>query len=139
MKNYQIAGFIGVILIVAFIFSPIAVINNHIATVIPVFHNFILGNGFWDWLDISAFSITLTIISFVIAYFIVKRKGMGIIITTSVALISALFILAAVWITDLNTIGEKSLDFHYGWGWILCLAGFIALYFSGIKIKQSNC
>jgi len=136
MKDYQLLGFLGVFFLAVFLFSPLAVVNNNIATIAPVFNNFTIADGFWKWLDISAFAVTLYIVVPLAAYFIFRGKKWGVIITASVSLISTLFILAALWITDVNTIGDKTLSFHFSWGWLPFLIGILAIYYSGSRMNK---
>lgn len=136
MKNYKIAGYSGAVLLFIFMLTPIASINNHVATILPVYDNMTIESGFWNWVDISAFAMTLAIIVPLCIYFVAKGKSLGVLITTTIAMLSSLFILVAVWVADLNAVTDNTLSFHFSYGWIVLLLSLSALYFSGAKLRQ---
>ncbi|GJQ64040.1 MAG: hypothetical protein SCALA702_30930 [Melioribacteraceae bacterium] len=136
MKNYKIAGYSGVVLLLIFLFTPIASINDSAATILPVYDNVTIASGFWNWVDISAFAMTLAFIVPLSLYFVAKGKSLGVLITTTIAMISSLFILMAVWIADLNAVTDSGLNFHFSYGWLVLLLSLTSLYFSGSKLRQ---
>ena len=115
---------------------PSAKFNSDIISIFPVWNNFKLHNGLWQWSDISFFAVTLLLVIFLIIYLLVTKKYKGLIIAGALSLFVCLIVFVALLILRTKVIGVEDVQFSYSWGLPVILAGGIISIFGGVDIKS---
>ncbi len=137
MKNYQLIGLIGIIILLICSFLPMSYLNDTAITLFPVQNNANI-EGIWIWKDIAAFSVTFTLTSLICIYLIIKNYKPGFLITISLGLVSFLFIFISLWLTSIKTMDLTEFNFSYSWWLLAVFVGFVLAYYGGAKIPKKE-
>lgn len=116
--------FTAVVVLFASAFVPLAKLGDSVITIFPVYDNFTIWNGLWEWRDISAFAVTYPVMLILILVFAVKEKSNVIKPLTGILFVLVFFILVSVLMTSTKVDGFEDLYFAFGYGWIVILFGF---------------
>lgn len=116
--------FNAVVVLFASALVPLAKLGDSIITIFPVYDNFTILNGLWEWRDISAFAVTYPVMLILILVFAVKEKSNVIKPLTGILFVLVFFILVSVLMTSTKVDGFEDLSFSFGYGWIVILLGF---------------
>lgn len=133
-SNYYF--YIGLLLYLLSFFSPIAVLNDKPITILPVFNNFSLLEGFYSWKDIAIFSITYIITFALFIIFKFRKKIMAIKFTLAVSVFSLIIIVLALFRIYQNSIGFNSIKFQFYYGIPLAFLALISLFVSTKSIVK---
>jgi hypothetical protein len=117
---------------------PSAKFNSDIISIFPVWNNFQLHHGLWQWSDISFFAVTLLLVILLIIYLLVTKKFKGLIIAGSLSLFVCLIIFVALLILSSKTAGVEDVRFSYSWGLPIVFAGGLASLFGGVDTKSKS-
>ena len=135
-RKYFLA-IIGILFCIIFSITPLAWCNTKVITLYPVFDNFLTDYKLWEWNDISAFSLTHTLLIFITIYGLKKRIAFLLKVSGSLFVINSLFVLFALLLTQINSHNYKDVVFSYGYAWFFIIIGSMLIIISGIKIKIS--
>ena len=139
MKLHQLLGLAGCLLLLIAAFVPLASVNGSAITLIPIYDNFSLGDNVWVWKDVSAFAVTFLLTALLDIYFIIRKMRIGVLIASSLGLVTIIFSYISFWLTQVKTFDFPELTFGYSINGILLLAGFALVYYSGIQTpKREN-
>jgi uncharacterized membrane protein len=116
--------FSAVVVLFASAFVPLAKLGDSVITIFPVYDNFTIWNGLWEWRDISAFAVTYPVMLILILVFAVKEKSNVIKPLSGILFVLVFFILVSVLMTSTKVDGFEDLSFSFGYGWIVILLGF---------------
>ena len=116
--------FTAVVVLFASALVPLAKLGDSIITIFPVYDNFTILNGLWEWRDISAFAVTYPVMLILILVFAVKEKSNVIKPLSGILFVLVFFILVSVLMTSTKVDGFEDLSFSFGYGWIVILLGF---------------
>lgn len=130
-------GIAALILIAASLFFPVGYVDQFPITLLPVFDNYKL-QSYWEWLDVSAFVITIVISIFVNIYLLLKKIYIGLFIITAIQFSSFFFILTALWITSINISEIDFTEFSYSFGLIILLAGIIFNLMAALFLRLNS-
>lgn len=140
MSKKQITAFAGDILLLAGALIPIARLNGHSITFLPVWNNLVLDNGLWNWRDISFFAVTMLLLILLTAYFTWKKNYAGLMWTGVLSLFIIVIVFMAILQINTKLTGIDEIMFSMSFlGWLILLAGSALVIYSGIKengIKQ---
>ncbi|MGE5352050.1 MAG: hypothetical protein ACM3P0_08200 [Acidobacteriota bacterium] len=132
MNKYQIEALTGSVLLLIAGFLPVAALKGGIVTFFPVWHNFNLDNGLWNWPDIAFLAVSFAILAILSFYFVFRKKYIGLIFTGVLTLFISLITFITIFFikANLNTwAGSDTL--RLSWGWLFLLAGSVLLIIAG--------
>lgn len=138
MKSYQLIGLIGILILIICGFVPLAYLNDEFITIFPVYNNFDLATSLWVWKDISAFSVTYGLTLLLCVYLLIRNLKPGYLISASLNLVVILFIYFSIWLSSIKTEDFSDVTFSYSIYGLLIIAGFLLLFYSGLKIEKSK-
>lgn len=130
MKKYL--GLLGILLLLVSSILPIALLNKDWITLIPIFDNFDLQGGIWEWRDISAFAATYPIILIIILFFLMKKNLKVALPLIGVLFFILFFVLVSLFMTSTKVENFHGVDFSFSFGWIIILIGLILLIYSSV-------
>jgi uncharacterized membrane protein YgdD (TMEM256/DUF423 family) len=113
-------------------------LNDEFITIFPVYNNFDLATSLWVWKDISAFSVTYGLTLLLCVYLLIRNLKPGYLISASLNLVVILFIYFSIWLTSIKTEDFSDVTFSYSIYGLLIIAGFVLLFYSGLKIEKSK-
>jgi hypothetical protein len=126
-------GILGALFILTGSIIPLANLNNNVITYLPVRDNFVLGNGLWQWRDISFFALTLFIIGILAVIFSIKKIFTGLMITGLVALFIIFILFAAIFEIKGQLLEVNGTHVYISWGWIILIMGSLLILAGGAK------
>lgn len=137
MNKYQIEAVTGSALLLIAGFLPVAALKGGIITLFPVWHNFYLDNGLWNWLDIAFLVVSFAILALLSFHFAFRKKYTGLLFTGILTLfISVITFISIFFIkANLNTWAGND-PLRLSWGWLLLLAGSVLLILGGIADRK---
>lgn len=138
MKSKKYLAIISLFLLLMGGILPSAKFNSDFISIFPVWNNFKLHGGLWQWSDISFFAVTLLFVIFLIIYLIATKKYKGLIIAGSLSLFICLIIFVALLILSSKTIGVEDVQFSYSWGLPIAVAGGLVSLFGGVDTKSKS-
>ena len=135
MKSNISLGFISIVLFLIGGFIPAAKLNEEIISVFPIWNNFELSNGLWQWKDISFFSVTLALIILFSIYFEITKKYKGFIFSGILSIFVCIIIFIALLQVKSKTLGIENISFSLNWGLMIVLIGGITSIITGVNNK----
>ncbi len=132
MNKRQILGISGIILLIIGGISPIAKLNGAVISFFPIWDNFTLNDGLWNWRDISFFAVTGIILIFLSIWFLIKKKYAGLIVTGLLWLFISIIILFLTLDLKFKYEGFSEIAFNISWAWFVIFTGTLFMLITGI-------
>lgn len=133
MKSKQILAILGSLFILLSSIIPLAKLDNRMITYLPVWNNFNIEQGLWQWRDISFFAVTLILASILSMIFSIKKLFTGLLFTGFISLFIIFILFMAIFEIKGRLVETNGVSFSFDWGWVILLAGIVMILLSGSK------
>lgn len=135
MKSKYLFGIVSTAFLIIGGILPIAKLNDEVISIFPVWNNFELHNGLWQWKDISFFSVTLIIIILFSFYLIITKKYKGFIVAGALSIFICLIIFVALLQINSKVNGIEGVSFTFSLGLFVTLLGGVSSIYCGLAGK----
>ncbi|HEX2865932.1 MAG TPA: hypothetical protein VHO03_02765 [Ignavibacteriales bacterium] len=132
MNKLQIEAITGSAVLVIAGFLPIGALKGRIITFFPVWNNFYLDHGLWNWMEIAFLAVSFAILALLSFYFVIRKNYTGLLITGILTLFISLMTFISIFFikASLNSyVGSDHIKLS--WGWLFLVAGSVLLIMAG--------
>lgn len=138
MSIKQITGYAGALLLLCGTMLPVASLNGHMISFIPLREDMTIEGGLWNWRDISFFAVTLLVLTVLSFYFTYRKKYPGLLFTGFLSLFSIIIIFMTILQVKSKYAGFDDIIFSLSSaGWIILIIAIGTLLFAGLY-RQKN-
>ncbi|MCF8435560.1 MAG: hypothetical protein K9G57_01830 [Ignavibacteriales bacterium] len=123
----------GILLIFTALFLPIANLGDYPISILPFFTQMTDQQNIWNWVDISAFSISLCIVVILGFFFILKKNTFALRLIGAISAVCSLIILLALWMTDIESANQHGPELEFSFGLLFLMVGNILVYINKKK------